>query len=134
MGRIVLRTYTIRELELTREDLRKQEERRKRRYNTFPKPTKDMLRFCERLESCPICGKSPEPSIVGEYGDYDIKMNCSGSPFHISCGDWYKSLARAGKSWNRRTKDKQQIRADIEREKRWAMKRAQKCMPKEDEA
>ena len=123
MGRIVLRTYTVRELDLTREDLRKQEERRKRKHGTFPKPTKGMLRFCERLAPCPICGKSPEPSIVGEYGDYRIKMNCSGSPFHISCGDWYKSLAKSGKSWNRRTKDKQQIRADIENERRWTMKR-----------
>ena len=123
MGRIVLRTYTVRELELTPEDFRKIKERKKRR-DAFPEPTKDMLRFCEKLKPCPICGKPPEPSIVGEYGDYSIKMNCSGSGFHISCGDWYKSLARAGKSWNRRTRDKQQIRADIENEKRWAKKRA----------
>ena len=126
MGRIVLQTFTYRHLELTSEDIRKQEERLKRKYNTFPKPTKDMLRFCEKLEPCPICGKPPEPSIVGEYGDYSIKMNCSGSPFHISCGDWYKSLARAGKGWNERTKDEQQIKADIENEKRWAKKRAMK--------
>lgn len=123
MGRIVLRTYTVRELELTPEDFRKIKERKKR-HDAFPEPTKDMLRFCEKLKPCPICGKPPEPSIVGEYGDYSIKMNCSGSGFHISCGDWYKSLARAGKSWNRRTRDKQQIRADIENEKRWAKKRA----------
>lgn len=125
MGRIVLRTYTVRELELTPEDFRKIKERKKRR-DAFPEPTKDMLRFCEKLKPCPICGKSPEPSIVGEYGDYSIKMNCSGSGFHISCGDWYKSLARAGKGWNERTKDKQQIKADIENEKRWAKKRAMK--------
>lgn len=125
MGRIVLRTYTVRELELTPEDFRKIKERKKRR-DAFPEPTKDMLRFCEKLKPCPICGKPPEPSIVGEYGDYSIKMNCSGSGFHISCGDWYKSLARAGKGWNERTKDKQQIKADIENEKRWAKKRAMK--------
>ena len=125
MGRIVLRTYTVRELELTPEAFRKIKERKKRR-DAFPEPTKDMLRFCEKLKPCPICGKPPEPSIVGEYGDYSIKMNCSGSGFHISCGDWYKSLAKAGKGWNERTKDKQQIKADIENEKRWAKKRAMK--------
>lgn len=123
MGRLVQRTYVVNEIEYTKEDLKKQKERRDRK-NSFPKPTKDMLRFCERLEPCPICGKQPHPSIVGEYGDYHIKMNCSGSSFHIGCGDWYNTIAKAGKGWNHRTKDKQQIKADIENEKRWARKRA----------
>ena len=34
MGRITYQTVTFRNLELTREDLQKQEERRKRKYNT----------------------------------------------------------------------------------------------------
>lgn len=122
MGRIMQRTYVVNEIEYTREDLKKQKERRDRR-NRFPEPTADMIRFCRRLNPCPICGKLPKPSIVGEYGDYSIKMNCSGSPFHIGCGDWYGTLAKAGKGWNRRTMEKQQIEADIENEKRWARKR-----------
>ncbi len=122
MGRIVQRTFVINEIEYTSEDLKKRKERSDRR-NRFPEPTKDMLQFCKRLNPCPICGKTPEPSIVGEYGDYSIKMNCSGSAFHISCGNWYKSLAKAGKGWNERTRDKIQIEADIEFEKRMARKR-----------
>lgn len=122
MGRIVQRTYVINEIEYSSEDLKKRKERRERD-NQFPEPTKDMLQFCKRLNPCPICGRPPEPSIVGEYGDYSIKMNCSGSALHISCGNWYESLAKAGKGWNERTKDKLQIEADIENEKRWARKR-----------
>ena len=123
MGRLVQRTFVVNEIEYSREDLKKQRERRDRK-NKFPEPTADMIRFCERLNPCPICGKFPKPSIVGEYGDYSIKMNCPGSPFHIGCGNWYESLARAGKGWNQRTKDEQQIKMGIENVKRWARKRA----------
>ena len=125
MGHIETYTVTHRILRLTQEDIAKIEERKKRR-NAFPEPTADMLAFCKRLNPCPICGKVPEPSIVGEYGRYEFKMNCSGSAFHISCGDWYRKLSRAGKGWNERTKDKAQIRQDIENEKRWAKMKPRK--------
>lgn len=105
-------------LQFEAEDYVKREERKKRR-NAFPEPTRDQLAFCKRLIPCPICGELPEPSIVGEYGHYSIKMNCSGSPFHIGCGDWKKTFAKAGKEWNERTRDDAQIRFDLENERLW---------------
>lgn len=119
MGRLVQRAYIVNKIEYTMEDLEKQRMRHDRK-SKFPEPTEAMVRFCKRLNPCPICGATPKPSIVGEYGNYSIKMNCSSSSFHISCGDWYKGLAKAGKGWNQRTKDEHQIKTDIENEIRWA--------------
>lgn len=108
-------------LNLTHEDIEKQEERRKR-HTEFPKPTRGYLAFCEKLNPCPICGCTPEPNIVGEYGHYSIKLTCSGSAFHLSIGDWYKSLAKAGRGWNRRTRDEDQIRHSMKYKARSATK------------
>ena len=123
MGRLVARHTTMYCLELSGADLRKQDIRRRMR-NTFPAPTKGETAFCEKLPSCPICGAKPQPLIVGDYGDYSIKMSCSESPFHLSIGDWKKGFARAGKEWIRRTHDEAQIKYDREKLKRWSEKEA----------
>lgn len=104
MGMIRRITYTVNHLELTLEDIEKQRQRRERR-NTFPKPTPDIVAFCKRLNPCPICGEYPHPLIVGEPGDYSVKMSCSGDAFHFDQGDWKKGFARAGKLWNQHTRD-----------------------------
>ena len=100
------------DLELTREDIEKQKERRARR-NAFPKPTRDIEAFCRRLNTCPICGAYPHALIVGEPGDYSIKMSCTGDAFHFDQGDWKGTFAKAGKLWNQHTRDA----ALIERER-----------------
>lgn len=99
------------DLELTREDIEKQKERRARR-NAFPKPTRDIEAFCRRLNTCPICGAYPHPLIVGGPGDYSIKMSCTGDPFHFDEGDWKSTFARAGKLWNEHTRDKALIKQE----------------------
>ena len=124
MGYIETHVVTHKILRLSAEDIQKIDERKKRR-NEMPEPPDDALAFCERLNPCPICGEKPHPLMVGEYGKYSYKMSCTGSPFHISCGNWYRKLYRAGKGWNDRTKDTAQIADDIENEKRWAEKRKQ---------
>ena len=104
MGTIRQITYVMNQIELTLEDIEKQRERRKRR-NEFPKPTPGITAFCKRLNPCPICGEYPHPLIVGEPGDYSVKMSCSGDAFHFDQGDWKKGFARAGKLWNQHTRD-----------------------------
>lgn len=112
-------------LEFEAEDYIKQRKREEER-NKFPKPTRDQLAFCKRLKPCPICGDIPEPLIVCVDDEYSIKMVCSTSSFHIGCGDWKKSFARAGKDWNKRTQDTDQIKYDRDMEKRLAKKGGKK--------
>lgn len=104
MGTLRKITRVFYDLELTREDIEKQMERQARR-NTFPKPTRDIEAFCRRLNTCPICGAYPHALIVGELGDYSIKMSCTGDAFHFDQGDWKNSFAKAGKLWNQHTRD-----------------------------
>jgi len=122
MGYIREFTYTARRLELSMEDLEKQKERRRMR-NEFPSPTPDITAFCKRLNPCPICGEYPHPLIVGEPGDYSIKMSCTGDPFHFGEGDWKKTFAKAGKLWNEHTRDaalvERERQKDARFKKRW---------------
>lgn len=118
MGRLVAHHTVVYHLELSGEDLMKQEERHHRK-NEFPTPTKGQIAFCERLPSCPLCGQKPYPLIVGEYGNYKIKMSCKGNPFHISEGDWKKGFAKAGKEWIKRTHDKPQVERGLAEKSRW---------------
>lgn len=112
-------------LELDADDYLKQKKRQEER-NRFPSPTRDQLAFCKRLLPCPICGDKPEPLIVCVNGKYSIKLVCSTSSFHIGCGDWKKTFARAGKAWNERTHDLSQIKYDREMEARMAKKGGKK--------
>lgn len=111
-------------LEFEAEDYIKQRKREEvRKKSEHPNPTRDQLTFCKRLRPCPICGNKPEPLIVCVDGKYDIKMVCSASSFHIGCGDWMSTFAKAGKDWNKRTHDESQIRYHYEFEKFYGKKR-----------
>lgn len=113
MGRIVEREvhYTARTIELTAEDVRKREERRRfrQKLECSPDKTEHERRFLEHLEKCPVCGKTPHLLKISssEYGnsykvDCDISCACKGHGFE--CGDWFHMLAMAGKDWNDRAR------------------------------
>jgi len=98
-------------LDLTREDIRKQEERRLRRQNReiHPRVFEWHKRFAARLAKCPVCGRTPFMCCIwNEYKGYDYKFCCdfhkytspNGQIYDMGCGDWYESLSRAGLSWN----------------------------------
>ena len=111
MGAIREQWVKHRYLELDAEDLRKQEERRKRRQDGEIRPrTFDWQhQFAEKLAKCPVCGKTPHMCcIFNEEDGYCYKFCCNFHHYHgpdgyshdMGCGDWYDSLSRAGLSWN----------------------------------
>lgn len=111
MGRIVAEQTTVMRLELTSDDIRKQTERfyqrRKREINP-PQPEHE-LRFLEHLEKCPVCGDTPhllKVSCDGLGASYKVvcKIACSLKGNGFECGDWFDSLAKAGRDWNDRVR------------------------------
>ncbi len=113
MGRIVEREvrYIQRTLELTSEDIQKKKERDRLRQEreTHPKITDHERRFLERLEKCPVCGKTPhllKIRVCDDHNSYKVDCNiacaCKGHGFE--CGDWFDMLAMAGKDWNDRVR------------------------------
>lgn len=114
MGKIVLRRIVIRELELSAEDLEKQKKRKALRneMELNPKPTRHELRFAEKLEKCPFCGKTPRYMKICSIkrGQNSYKMTCDfhdrfpGNIFNLDCGDWFKTPSRAGRDWNERVR------------------------------
>lgn len=72
----------------------------------YLKPTKDQEAFAGHLRPCPHCGKKPKWLIVESPNSttgFSYKLVCG--TFHIGpikSGNWYYTIAKAGKSWNRR--------------------------------
>jgi len=123
MGYIQEEHIVQKRLVLTSSDVAKHNMRMKRRHEDYVS-TPGMTAFCRHLVPCPICGKTPYPSVIEGYNSdwsvkyHSVKMNCEGS--HIGCGNWYKTLAKAGKDWNKRTKEQWQIDLDRDIEIRYA--------------
>lgn len=114
MGRIVERKvcYTEYYLELTEEDLRKQQKRRELRQQREISPAilEHEKRFAEHLLKCPICGNTPRFSKVAyrQHGLYSYKLHCDlhdgyGSSL-LTCGDWFNTPSKAGWDWNERVR------------------------------
>ena len=116
MGQVREQWVRHRFIELTAEDCRKQEERRRRRQNgeIRPRVFEWQRRFTKRLAKCPVCGKTPNMNCIWDAeSGYTYKFCCNfchykspdGYTRDMGCGDWYGSLSRAGLSWNYRVKE-----------------------------
>lgn len=114
MGKIVMREIRYMELELSAEDFEKQKKRKALReeMELSPKITRHEMRFAERLEKCPFCGKTPRYNKICSIkrGTNSYKMTCDfhdqfpGNIFSLDCGDWFKTPSRAGRDWNERVR------------------------------
>lgn len=112
MGRIREEYILHRYLELTTEDIQKRKKREKAREEgtIHPRLFAWHKRFTEKLDSCPYCGKTPKLSVTWDRRrGYDYKYECGflkdGHEHDMGCGDWYRSLSRAGLSWNYRVRE-----------------------------
>ena len=97
------------ELHLTELDKAKMRSRREnfQQWNIYPAMTRHEKQFLLRLEKCPICGRTPHFLKVRniDAGGYEYKAACP--EWHhdattLTCGDWFRSVSRAGRDWNER--------------------------------
>ena len=111
MGQVREQWVRHRFIELTAEDCRKQEERRRRKRDSLyhPRVFDWQRKFTERLAKCPVCGKTPHMFCMWDIDrGYSYKFCCNfhwyksptGHGYDMGCGDVYDSLSRAGLSWN----------------------------------
>lgn len=116
MGKIRETWVKERFLELTDEDIQKAKKRRQRKQDGefHPKLLAWHRRFADRLAKCPVCGETPHMLCIWcEHYGYEYKFCCNfchyirpdGHTGDMGCGDWYRSLSRAGLSWNYRVKE-----------------------------
>lgn len=116
MGKIVLREirHVEKVLKLSEDDYEKRRKRTALRdeIELRAKPTRHELRFAEKLEKCPFCGKTPRYMKICSIkrGTNSYKMTCDihnqepQAIYFLDCGGWFATPSKAGRDWNERVR------------------------------